>query len=217
MKCTNKMCSACCTGGCPGHKKRKRGVKVDVSFWCFFVGFEVNKFVKYINKAEMNAQIVSGDDMWKPFLKYEVSHSGNIRRKSDRFPIKRRLHPAGYLTCTLRRKGKPKSYLVHRLVALAFLQQHGLGYTVDHINRQRDDPRLANLRWATGVEQQANTSKRKRKAFLRVRAEKNGVHSDFANIHDAARHLPGKSTHVTSTSAISRAISSKKLYRGYKW
>lgn len=52
-----------------------------------------------------------------------------------------------------------KNYLVHRLIAEAFLQNPDAKPTVDHINRIRTDNRIENLRWATLVEQSDNSVK----------------------------------------------------------
>ena len=55
-----------------------------------------------------------------------------------------------------------KTYLVHRLIALAFLgKQPSKGHTVDHLNRNEADNRVANLRWATRPQQRTNQGKRK--------------------------------------------------------
>ena len=51
---------------------------------------------------------------------------------------------------------KGKQYMVHRLVAEAFLPNQENKPTVDHINRIRDDNRVQNLRWASYVEQNNN-------------------------------------------------------------
>jgi hypothetical protein len=54
-----------------------------------------------------------------------------------------------------------RTYLVHRLVALAFVgPPPSPSHTVDHINRNPDDNRVANLRWATKSEQTLNQNKR---------------------------------------------------------
>ena len=47
---------------------------------------------------------------------------------------------------------------VHRLIAIAFLNNYHNKPTVDHKNQIRNDNRLFNLRWATLEEQQANKS-----------------------------------------------------------
>ena len=51
-----------------------------------------------------------------------------------------------------------KSYKVHRLVAEAFIENPEGKKTVDHIDRNRANNSLANLRWATSSEQRENSS-----------------------------------------------------------
>lgn len=49
-----------------------------------------------------------------------------------------------------------KLYLVHRLVAETFIENIENKPTVDHINRDRSDNMVENLRWATFTEQNNN-------------------------------------------------------------
>jgi hypothetical protein len=46
---------------------------------------------------------------------------------------------------------------IHRLVALAFIPNHENKRVVDHINRNRTDNRVENLRWVTHSENKVNT------------------------------------------------------------
>ena len=62
----------------------------------------------------------------------------------------------GYIQIYLSKNGKRKCFKLHRLLALAFIPNPENKYSVDHINRIRDDNRLSNLRWATREEQRAN-------------------------------------------------------------
>ena len=52
-----------------------------------------------------------------------------------------------------------RQYSIHRLVLEAFVGNCPDGMTVDHVNRNRSDNRLCNLRYATLIEQQTNTIK----------------------------------------------------------
>jgi hypothetical protein len=52
--------------------------------------------------------------------------------------------------------GVAKSFYVHRLVAAAFIEPIEGKNTVDHINRDKLDNRVCNLRWASHADQALN-------------------------------------------------------------
>lgn len=76
-------------------------------------------------------------------------------------------------------KGKIK--LVHRLVAEAFIPNIEHKSTVDHIDRDRSNNHVENLRWADSHEQSLNSSKFKDKAMWK-KTKKNTLSNGNARI-----------------------------------
>lgn len=66
--------------------------------------------------------------------------------------LKLRTNRGGYMEVMLSRKGKQKCFLVHRLVAEAFIPNPQNKPCVDHINTNRTDNNVTNLKWCTTKE-----------------------------------------------------------------
>ena len=80
-----------------------------------------------------------------------------INSKSGR-EIKPCLSNMGYYIIGLSKDGKRNNFLIHRLIALAYLPNPDNKLFIDHINRNTKDNRIDNLRWVTRSENDRNRS-----------------------------------------------------------
>ena len=84
---------------------------------------------------------------------YEVNRDGYVRKVSTGFIPKLSKNRNGYNKVYLKHRGKQHQFYIHRLVMLMFAPVEGCDkLEVDHINANKDDNRLENLRWVTHEE-----------------------------------------------------------------
>ena len=95
----------------------------------------------------------------KEYPLYSVSTEGRIRKNSNRKIMKPSKKPNGYMSINLfTRDGRRKKELVHRLVALTFLDNNTHLPEVNHIDGIRDNNHADNLEWVTRSENVAKSS-----------------------------------------------------------
>lgn len=108
--------------------------------------------------------------------RYEVSNIGRIRcisgncktgnggyRSVKSIIRKTQIGRDGYECITLKVNGKSKSYKIHRLVSMAFIDNPENKPCIDHINTIKTDNKIENLRWVTYSENNMNPLTIKRK------------------------------------------------------
>ena len=92
------------------------------------------------------------EEVWKPIPKYlglyEVSSLGNVRNKRGLI-LKFYVINSGYKCLKLYKDGKHRAYLIHRLVAEAFLESIEGYNVVNHKDSNRLNNSLENLEWVS--------------------------------------------------------------------
>ena len=99
-------------------------------------------------------------EIWKPVVGfeglYEVSNMGRVksipRKNTKGGLLKQYVDRYGYFKDVLYERNKPHYFTVHRLVAVAFIDNPENKTTVDHIDCNRKNNHVENLRWTTAKE-----------------------------------------------------------------
>lgn len=100
-------------------------------------------------------------EVWCPisgFPNYIVSNYGNIYSQKTNNLLSSVITPRGYLQVDLSKNNVRTHYSIHRLVALHFLPT--TGDEVDHIDRDKLNNNISNLRWCSRSENMRNKRKK---------------------------------------------------------
>jgi hypothetical protein len=166
------------------------------------------------------------EEIWKDIPGYEgyyqVSNLGNVR-SSDRVIHTRDGSPRffkgvilkprllnGYKYCSLSTNGDARTYQVHQLVAMAFLNHKPNGHSlvVDHINGIKTDNRLENLQIVTNRYNLTKDKKSGTSKYIGV-----SWHSKSKKWL-ATIHINGKSVHLGSfTDEVEAALAYQKALK----
>ena len=88
---------------------------------------------------------------------YLIYDDGRVFSKKNDIFLKPFKTSKGYLQVSLWNEESKKYFKIHRLVGLHYIPNPENKPMIDHINRDKQDNRKENLRWATDTENQQNT------------------------------------------------------------
>lgn len=92
---------------------------------------------------------------------YLIYPDGRVYSKKIKRFMKLQNHQKGYKQIMIRNEKELKTPKIHRLVAEHYIPNPHNYPQVDHINRDKTDNRVENLRWVSQIGNLLNTSKRK--------------------------------------------------------
>lgn len=89
------------------------------------------------------------DIEYKPFADYLIYKDDTIKSLLTGKNIRKRIGPNGYFQINLYINGKCKTFMLHRLVANAFIPNPNNLPCVNHIDGNKLNNQLSNLEWVT--------------------------------------------------------------------
>jgi len=152
---------------------------------------------------------------------YQVSNFGNIKSLRTNKILNQHIGVNGYKTVALRKNSndtKPKIYYVHRLLALTFIENKNNYPVVDHIDGNKLNNNLSNLRWSSYSENVKNghlTNKNynnKKKEVYKMDIN-NNIIEKYKSIKDAKI----KNNYKYDAGIIRCCKNKQELYDNFKW
>jgi hypothetical protein len=127
------------------------------------------------------------------YINYQVSNLGRVRNASTGKILKEGNMKSGYKNIVLCKEGKTRTHFVHRLVASEFLENTENKAYVDHVDHDKSNNCVSNLRWATPAENHMNMHQKR----TNVSSQYKGVYwSKQKNKWHASIRLDGKVKHL---------------------
>lgn len=132
-------------------------------------------------------------------------YRGTYKRIKKEKILKNTIFSNGYCVVCLFSNGVSKKFLVHKLVAKAFIPNEKGLKEIDHINTRRDDNRVDNLRWVTRSENHLNPITKKR--HKRIALENNSI-SNITRITKRVIQMSLEYKYIKTFNSVTEAANS---------
>ena len=168
-------------------------------------------------------------EMWKDIQDYEglyqISNLGNVR-SIKRGIVTGDVIKGGYRRIPLYKDGKHKRFMIHKLVAKAFVENIDNKPEIDHIDGNPLNNMATNLRWCSHRENLNNPITRQRK---RIAAQGNYMTGRFGALHHNSKRVKcietnfvyggiAEAERITGIRHISNVCcGARKTAGGYHW
>ena len=158
---------------------------------------------------------VATEEIWKPVVdnpQYEVSSHGRVRSLYKNIILKSAINKnTKYHFVSLTKDKVGKCITIHRLMACAFLPNPEGHRVVDHIDRNKNNNHITNLRWTTASENNFNRTAVKKPNFNNQLGERHirFFRNNSGYEYYVYTHTIRRKTHIKYFKTLDEA----KLYR----
>lgn len=163
------------------------------------------------------------NEIWKDVVGYDglyqVSNLGRVKSVGSYYHkeiiLKEQFFKQGYSKTTLYKKGKPKSFKTHRLVALAFIHNPENKPQINHKDGNKSNNCVDNLEWVSAKENMQHALKTGLRTFESIckpvkQIKNNVVVATYVSKNDAQRK--------TGINNIEKVLKGKlKTAGGFYW
>ena len=149
---------------------------------------------------------------------YSISNLGNVRNDKKGTFINACKDGGGYLIVQLYKNGIPKVFKIHRLVGIYFIENVNNYKEIDHINRDKLDNRIENLRWANRNQQNANKGKKQNTSSTFIGVSFHKVANKWCSqiqIDNKKKHLGSFNTEIEASEFRQKYILDNQLTEFY--
>ena len=151
------------------------------------------------------------------FENYKIYENGDVENVKTKRILKPQTDTPGYLYVILYKDGKRTNMKIHRLIALHYIQNSENKKCIDHIDRNKQNNNIDNLRWVTCSENQLNTAIRGKSKYRGVSFHKQtNKWRAHIRIDSKIKHIGLYETEIEAAKAYNNFILTNDLNQFYR-